>query len=209
MRALFVAFAVVIVAAPARAQAPIVSADHVRIGAIEVPGYPPPRPDGSVGTGARHRRARLTHAVLDRSGTLVAIAGACFGTSGVTVPVTPSCAPSFVRIHRVADGALVRELAIPWPVVADETSVLAMSFDPDARRIAVLTRVRWSDCSALGTELHLAVLRIDDGALLSERTLWRRGAGGDHAITLRGDELEWTTRWGARSRARTISLRAR
>ncbi|AKF09185.1 hypothetical protein DB32_006334 [Sandaracinus amylolyticus] len=209
MRTRLVVLALLVAAAPAHAQMPVVAADRVQIGDVVLPGYPPPRRDGSVGTGARHRPARLTHAVIDPSGTLVATAGACFGTSGVTVPVTPSCAPEFVRVHRVADGSLVRALAIPWPVIADETSVLAMSFDADARRVAVLTRVRWSDCSALGAELHLAVLRIDDGALLEARTLSRHGAGGAHSITLRGDEVAITTRWGARSRARTISLRAR
>jgi hypothetical protein len=131
---------------------------------MELAGYPPPRSKD-------HAQPRLTTVVFAPDGGQIAVAGECFGQSGVTTPQVPSCARAFVRLYRAADGAHVRDLRMPWNSVDMERRVLAMAFDEDAERLAVLVTSTWADCSWGGSESELLVYRVADGARLLRRDL--------------------------------------
>jgi hypothetical protein len=140
----------------------------------QLAGYPRP-------LSRQHQPPRLTTAVVSPDGRQVAIAGICYGSSG-SDPRVPTCARAFVRLYRAADGALVRDLPLPWQrEIDDERRVLAMAFDDRAALLAVLVGGRWSDCSYDGASTELVVYRLDDGARVAHRILAREdvsaGAG--------------------------------
>jgi hypothetical protein len=147
----------------------------------ELAGYPPP-------ISREHQPPSLTTAVVTPDGRQVAVAGVCHGNSG-SDPRVPSCARGFVRLYRVADGAHVRDLAVPWVrEIDDERRLLAMAFDERADLLAVVVHAAWSDCSFGGTSVELVVYRLADGAWIAHRTLARNEA----ADTLVAGRLEVT-----------------
>jgi hypothetical protein len=155
----------------------------------ELPGYPSPRKD--------HRQGYMTAAVIAPDDDLVAIAGECPGESGVTTPVTPSCARVFVRVYRVGDGAHIRDLQTRWQSDNDRRRPLAMAFDASADRLAVLVRESWSDCMWAGDRLDLSVYRLSDGRRVAHRSLEEEDDTSDiHSLTFRDDEVQVRTAGG-------------
>ena len=149
------------------------------------PGYPHPRSKD-------HTTPFLTAGVVAPGADLVAIAGICYGYSGVTTPRVPSCARTFVRLYRVDDGTHVRDLRMPWENVDDSRRVTAMAFDARAERLAVLVHASWSDCSWGGDEMELVVYRLADGARLVRRGVADRETSAPNEVFFQGDEVHVT-----------------
>ena len=168
----------------------------------ELPGYPPPR-------SRDHRPARLTTAVVAPDGGLIAIAGECSGSSGVSEPRTPSCVPVFVRLYRVADGSHVRDLKMRWRHADnDERRPIAMAFDERAERLAVLVQATWSDCSWSGHYLELVVYSLADGAGIARRVFTTEHPGETHSLFFDEDEVHLlTTSAHAYPKTRVVRLR--
>lgn len=144
---------------------------------VAAPAYPPR-------VSSYHAPARLTSAAVDPSGRFVAVAGRCRGYSGVTPTRRPSCAAVFVRVIRVANGAVVRELALPWDLITDEQRTLALAFSTDGSMVGAYTRMAWSDCSYEGAGGELHVWRVSDGAHVSRRSMRRSGTWRDYTLKL-------------------------
>jgi hypothetical protein len=167
----------------------------------ELPGYPPPRSKD-------HKPGRLTTAVVSPDGKLVAVAGECPGTSGVTVPRAPSCVPVFVRLYGVGDGAPAGDLKMLWDGDNDRRRALAMVFDQRAERLAVLVRTSWSDCMWDGDNVELFVYRLADGARIARRLIATRDTGATHSLVFDEDEVHLlTTSAHAYPKTRVVRLR--
>lgn len=167
---------------------------------LDVPRYPPPR-------SRYHARARITTAAVDPSGRLVAVAGRCSGYSGVSPVRVPSCAGVFVRVMRVADGAVVRELALPWSLVTDEQRTLALAFSTDGSLVGAYTRMAWSDCSYGGAGGELHVWRLEDGAHLERHELSRSGPWRSYELKLSRTHALVRARHRGRVRDSRVRLR--
>ena len=166
----------------------------------ELPGYPAP-------SSKDHGQGVLTTAVVSPDGSLVAVAGECPGTSGVTKPRTPSCAPVFVRLYKVGDGAPAGDLKMLWDGDNDRRRALAMVFDHRAERLAVLVRTLWSDCMWDGDNVELFVYRLTDGARIARRLI-ARDTADTHSVRFHDDEVHvLTTRAHARPKIRVVRLR--
>ena len=167
---------------------------------IDAPEYPPR-------ISRYHAPARLTIAAVDPSGRFVAVAGRCAGYSGVTPVRVPSCAAVFVRVLRAADGAVVRELTLPWSEVTDEQRTLALAFSTDGSLLAAYTRMAWSDCSYGGAGGELHVWRVADGAHLEQRSLSRSGTWRDYELKLSRTHATVRARYRGRVHERRVRLR--
>jgi hypothetical protein len=165
-----------------------------------LPGYPFPRKD--------HTLPLLTMGVVAPGGDLIALAGMCYGESGVAEPQVPSCAPTFVRLYRADDGAHVRDLRVPWRLVDDNRRVLAMAFDASGERLAVLLEASWSDCSWEGDGIELVVYRLSDGARLAHRDLEAHATGARNEVRFHDDEVRVTLgQADGRPKLRVVRLR--
>lgn len=110
-------------------------------------------------------------AVFSADGRTVAVAGTCRGYSGVAEPRKPRCITGFIQLWDTQTGALAGVLEPYWTLVHDESKVLALDISPDGQTVAALIRVRWTDCSYGGTELHLQVWTREGSV---GRSLWHR-----------------------------------
>jgi hypothetical protein len=150
---------------------------------LELPGYPPPRSESHDG--------RLTTVVFTADGEQVAVAGDCHGGEGEK---PPSCARSFVRLYRIADGGHLRDLRTPWrPGEEYEHRVRAMAFDERGERLAVLLTASWADCMWEGEYVRLLVYRLADGKRLVKRDLSSHDTTEAHTLSFHGDEV--TAAW--------------
>jgi len=151
---------------------------------LTLPGYPAPRSKD-------HARARLTRVALTPDREQVAIAGECPGQSGMGEETrVPSCASAFVRLYRLEDGAHVLDLKTPWEIeTEDDRRVLAMAFDAEGERLAVLIMASWSDCSWEGDANELLVFRVADGVRLIQRDLEAHYRDEMHSLEFFGDGL--------------------
>jgi hypothetical protein len=165
-----------------------------------LPGYPPPR-------SADHKWARLTTAVVAPDGRRVAIAGVCYGQSGMGgQDGTPSCAPTFVRVYQVADGSHLRDLNVRW-VDDDVIETLALTFDQRAERLAVVVRRTWSDCMSEDQAIELYVYRLADGARLAHSVLADDPAATRSLTFHEGEVHVLTGHAHARPKVRVVRLR--
>jgi hypothetical protein len=198
--------------APAIAAPPTPPATPVRVLAVredaveidaggvrhQLRGYPPMREPSS------RDPDRLTAAVIAATGELAAIGGDCHHGPGTAAP---ACTRVFVRVYRVADGAHVRDLAVPWAEDTARRRLLALAFDERAERVAALVTTWWTDCDWEGDVVELFVFRVSDGARITRRTLATKDTGGTRTLTFLEHEVHvQTTRPRGLSTLRIVQL---
>lgn len=155
-------------------------------------------------------QSRLTSAVIAPDGEQVAIAGLCHsrGSSDNDDDPPPACSRVFVRVYRTADGAHLRDLESPWGPADIEQRPLAIAFDAQGERLAVLVRAVWADCSWDGVTVALAVYRLTDGARIAHRALARTDKGGTRSLSFHENEVHVvTTHAHGRAKLRVVRLR--
>ena len=143
-------------------------------------GYPNPMVGGFP-------EVRVTTMVASPDGRYLALTGICEEAE----PRVPTCARTFVRLYRAADGAHVRDLPVPWDRDSqDGAEAKAIVFDERGARLAVVVRAPWGACPDTGTNVELVVYDVADGARLERRLIANDEVGEVQRLALSGDRVE-------------------